>query len=114
MLDILFKLEISILAQVVIFVILVTSYYLLQRKLPTYHLLGIASLHTVTFILVFFLILVTWSSDVNSSLRTIYVLVMSIINIYLIWFVIQSLKALSRAKFELKASGQDSQNQSRK
>ena len=40
--------------------------------------------------------------------------VMSIINIYLIWQVIQSLKALSRAKFELKASGQDSQNQSRK
>ena len=32
MLDFLFKLEISILAQVVIFVILITSYYLLQRK----------------------------------------------------------------------------------
>ena len=41
MIDFFFKLEISILAQVVIFVILITSYHLLQRKLPTYHLLGL-------------------------------------------------------------------------
>ena len=114
MLDFLSRLEISVLAQVVIFVILITLYYLLQRKLPTYHLLGLASLRTVILILVFFLILITWSSEVNPSLRTIYVLVMSILNIYLIWQVIQSVKALSQAKFELKGSGQDSQNQAKK
>ena len=114
MLDFLAKLEISIVAQVVIFVILIIFYYFLQRKLPTYHILGIASLRTVGLTLVFFLVLITWSSEVNPSLRTIYVLVMSILNIYLIWHVIQSVKALSQAKFELKTSGQDSQNQSKK
>ena len=114
MFDFLYNLEISILAQAIIFVVLITVYYLLQRKLPTYHFFGIASLHTVALILIFILILVTWSSEVNPNLRTIYVLVMSIVNIYLVVHVIQSIKALSLAKSELKGSGQDSKNQSRK
>ena len=114
MIDFLFKLEISILAQVAIFVILITSYHLLQRKLPTYHLLGLASLRTFAFILVFFFLTMTYSSEINPTMRTIYVLLMSITNIYLIWQVIQSFRALRRANIELKKSGQDSQNQSKK
>ena len=54
------------------------------------------------------------SSDINPTMRTIYVLVMSITNIYLIWQVIQSFRALRRANIELEKSRQDSQNQSRK
>jgi hypothetical protein len=85
MFDFLYNLEFSILAQVAFFVILITAYYLLQRKLPTYHFFGLATFHTVGLILVFILIIINWSSEVNPSLRTINVLLMSIINIYLVW-----------------------------
>ncbi len=88
MMEYLVKLQSTVYAQVGIFLLLVVLYFLSERKLPTFRIVGFAVMRIVLIVALFIYLFLNWSSEVNPSLRNASVWGMFIVNLYMVWQVI--------------------------
>lgn len=87
MTEFLVKFQTTVYAQVIIFTVLSTLYFLVQRKLPMYRLVSFATVRLIAATVVFFYLFLNWSSEVNPTLRNASVFGMFVVNLYILWQV---------------------------
>jgi hypothetical protein len=90
MFDFLVNMESSFYVQLVIFLVLIIYNIHLARQLPHPLSLGFEIFKSIILIVIFIYFTLSWSTVVNPSLRTASVVGMFIINLFLIWHVIQN------------------------
>ncbi len=86
--------ESSVYVQIGTFVILVPIYFFSQRRLPSRMTFGISMVRLAILVLIFSYLTLTWSSEVNPSLRSGSVLGMFILNLFFLWQIIVARKEI--------------------
>lgn len=90
MLDFLIRFESTFYAQVAIFLVLIVYNFHVARQLPNRLSLGFEIFKNIIMIIIFLYFFLNWSTVVNPSLRSASILGMFIINLFLLWHVIQN------------------------
>lgn len=90
MLDFLISVESTFYAQIAIFVVLIVYNFHVSRQLPNRLFFGFEIFKNIIMIIIFIYFLLTWSTVVNPSLRSASIFGMAIINLFLLWHVIQN------------------------
>lgn len=90
MLDFLMSIESTFYAQIAIFVVLIVYNFHVCRQLPNRLFFGFEIFKNVILIIIFIYFFLSWSTVVNPSLRSASIFGMAIINLFLLWRVIQN------------------------
>lgn len=85
MLNQLAQMDMSIYFQSIFFLIITSLLMRLHWKIGSVLHITVHSLRYMLFVLVFLYLFLNWASDVNPSLRNSSILIMTLINIYLLW-----------------------------
>lgn len=85
MLERLAQMDMSIYFQTVVFVILLTALLRLHWKMGSFMHIVLRAVKYCLFILVFIYLFLNWASDVNPTLRSSSILIMTLINLYMLW-----------------------------
>jgi len=88
MLDQLAQVNMSIYFQTVIFLAFIILLLRLHWKMGSFVHIAVSSLKYLMLIFVFIYLFLNWASDVNPSLRNSSILIMTLINLYLLWHII--------------------------
>lgn len=88
MLDQLAKMDMSIYFQTVVFLVFLALMLRLHWKMGSFAHIFANALRYAVLLFVFIYLFLNWASDVNPSLRSSSILIMTLINVYLLWHVI--------------------------
>ena len=90
MFDFLMSIESTFYAQIAIFVVLIVYNFHVCRQMPNRLFFGFEIFKNIILIIIFTYFFLSWSTVVNPSLRSASILGMAIINLFLLWHVIQN------------------------
>jgi hypothetical protein len=88
MLDQLAKVNMSIYFQTVVFIAFLALLFRLHWKMGSFMYIVINALKYCVFLLIFIYLFLNWASDVNPTLRNSSILIMTLINIYMLWHIL--------------------------
>ena len=88
MLDQLAQINMSIYFQTVVFIALMAIIVRLYWKMGSVAHMALCAVKYFVFVLIFIYLFLNWASDVNPTLRNSSILIMTLINLYMIWHVV--------------------------
>ena len=88
MLDQLAQINMSIYFQTVVFIALMAIVIRLHWKMGSFTHMMLCAVKYFVFVLIFIYLFLNWASDVNPSLRNSSILIMTLINLYMLWQVV--------------------------
>ena len=90
MFDFLMSIESTFYAQIAIFIVLIVYNFHVCRQLPNRLFFGFEIFKNIILIVIFIYFFLSWSTVVNPSLRSASIFGMAIVNVFLLWRIIQN------------------------